>query len=63
MIGVIQRGKYNVLLYGRMNCARKLLLTGTPVQNDLNEYYCLVSTVVPGLLGSKQDFNAQFISR
>ena len=44
-------------------CERRVLLTGTPVQNDLGEYFCLVNAVAPGLLGSRSDFNAQFVAR
>ena len=47
----------------RLDCAKKVLLTGTPVQNDLNEYFCLVSVVTPGLLGTKQEFSAKYITR
>ena len=47
----------------RIECDKRVLLTGTPVQNDLNEYYCLVSTVAPGLLGNKVKFNSEFVSK
>ena len=47
----------------RMECDKKVLLTGTPVQNDLSEYYCLVSTVAPGILGNKVRFNSEFVSK
>jgi len=33
------------------------VLTGTPVQNDLGEFYSLVEAVCPGLLGSRQSFH------
>lgn len=47
----------------RLSCPRRILLTGTPVQNDLTEYYCLINTVAPDLLGTKAEFNANFVSR
>lgn len=40
---------------------RRLLLSGTPIQNDLAEFYSMVEWVNPGSLGSFADFNRQFI--
>ena len=34
----------------------KLLATGTPVENSLTDYWCLLDTAQPGLLGSYQEF-------
>jgi SNF2 family DNA or RNA helicase len=39
----------------------KLLATGTPVENSLADFWCLLDTAQPGLLGSYQEFRAQFI--
>lgn len=39
----------------------KLLATGTPVENSLSDFWCLMDTAQPGLLGSYQEFRAQFI--
>lgn len=35
------------------NCKahRRIVLSGTPIQNDLNELYSVVSFVAPGYLG------------
>jgi len=41
---------------GQIACRRKLLLTGTPVQNDLGEYFNLVDAACPGLLGTRAKF-------
>ena len=41
----------------KIPCRRRVLLTGTPVQNDLGEFYSLVEAVCPGLLGSRQSFH------
>ena len=41
----------------KLPCRRRVLLTGTPVQNDLGEFYSLVEAVCPGLLGSRQSFH------
>ena len=43
---------------GQLACRRKLLLTGTPVQNDLGEYFSLVDVACPGLLGTRAKFKA-----
>ncbi|SGY44286.1 BQ5605_C001g00138 [Microbotryum silenes-dioicae] len=40
-----------------INCKRRVILTGTPIQNDLNEYFSLLSFCNPGYLGTKQDFH------
>ena len=40
----------------KLPCRKRVLLTGTPVQNDLGEFYSLVEAVCPGLLGSRQGF-------
>ncbi|MCB1635371.1 MAG: DEAD/DEAH box helicase, partial [Xanthomonadales bacterium] len=39
----------------------KLLATGTPVENSLGDFWCLVDTVQPGLLGTWQVFREQWI--
>ncbi|XP_072548095.1 DNA repair and recombination protein RAD54B isoform X2 [Salminus brasiliensis] len=33
-------------------CERKVILTGTPVQNDLQEFYSIIEFVNPGILGT-----------
>lgn len=39
-------------LLSQLNTNRKVLLTGTPVQNDLKEFFTLADFVNPGILGS-----------
>jgi SNF2 family DNA or RNA helicase len=34
----------------------RILLTGTPIQNNLNELWTVFDTVQKGLLGRKEDF-------
>ncbi|XP_069076581.1 DNA repair and recombination protein RAD54B isoform X2 [Pleurodeles waltl] len=35
-----------------LSCQKTIILTGTPVQNDLQEFYALIDFVNPGILGS-----------
>ncbi|KAJ3597260.1 hypothetical protein NHX12_000788 [Muraenolepis orangiensis] len=35
-----------------LSCRRRVILTGTPVQNDLQEFYSIIEFVNPGILGS-----------
>ncbi|KAJ7063395.1 DNA repair protein, SNF2 family [Mycena amicta] len=39
---------------------RRVILTGTPVQNDLTEYFSLLNFANPNFLGSKNDFRKNF---
>lgn len=48
------------LALNSLNCKRRVLLSGTPIQNDLLEYFALVSFVNPGSLGTAMDFRRHF---
>ncbi|XP_075823078.1 DNA repair and recombination protein RAD54B isoform X1 [Microtus pennsylvanicus] len=37
-------------------CEKRVILTGTPVQNDLQEFFALVDFVNPGILGSLSSY-------
>ncbi|KAF9052862.1 DNA repair protein, SNF2 family [Panaeolus papilionaceus] len=39
---------------------RRVILTGTPIQNDLSEYFSLLNFANPNLLGSKNEFRKNF---
>jgi DNA repair and recombination protein RAD54 and RAD54-like protein len=39
---------------------RRVILSGTPIQNDLTEYYSLINFANPNYLGSQNDFRKKF---
>lgn len=41
---------------------RRVLLSGTPIQNDLTEYYSLLHFVNPGMLGTPMEFRRNYES-
>lgn len=43
-----------------LNSKRRVLLSGTPIQNDLTEYFSLIHFVNEGLLGSAQEFKKTY---
>lgn len=43
-----------------INVKRRVLLTGTPIQNDLTEYFALLDFAVPGYLGTRVEFKKNF---
>ncbi|GAB0100972.1 DNA repair and recombination protein RAD54B [Sergentomyia squamirostris] len=49
-----------VQLLQQIDCKRRIILTGTPIQNDLHEFYCLVSFVQPDILGTYPEYRAHY---
>lgn len=43
-----------------LKAKRRVLLSGTPIQNDLTEYFSLIHFVNEGLLGSAQEFKRKY---
>jgi DNA repair and recombination protein RAD54 and RAD54-like protein len=39
---------------------RRVILSGTPIQNDLTEYYALLDFANPGYLGTRADFRKKY---
>lgn len=40
----------------KLKCKRRILLSGTPMQNDLEEFFAMVNFCNPGVLGSVSEF-------
>ncbi|KAJ3383930.1 hypothetical protein HDU92_003874 [Lobulomyces angularis] len=43
------------------NCRNRLLLTGTPLQNNLHELWALLNFLLPDVFGSSEDFDSWFL--
>lgn len=47
-------------MFEQMSTDRRLILTGTPIQNDLSELYAMIDFVCPDLLGDYNTFKKVF---
>lgn len=44
-----------------LKCSNKLILTGTPIQNDMTELWSLLNFLMPSLFDKLEDFNSWFV--
>lgn len=49
------------ILLSQLPCKRRIILTGTPIQNDLQEFFALVDFVNPGFLGTNAEFTSHYV--
>ncbi|KAL4434006.1 hypothetical protein ABPG75_000447 [Micractinium tetrahymenae] len=54
------QGNKTISALASLNCRRRVLLTGTPIQNDLTEFFAMVNFVCPDALGSLATFERIF---
>jgi SNF2 family DNA or RNA helicase len=53
-------GTKTSLALGNCIAMQRLVLTGTPIQNNLDELYAVVNFTVPGYLGTLEHFQQRF---
>lgn len=45
----------------KFKCLNKLILTGTPIQNNMSELWALLNLLMPKLFDKLEDFNSWFV--
>ncbi|XP_031835821.1 DNA repair and recombination protein RAD54B [Nomia melanderi] len=47
-------------ILNNISCKKRILLSGTPIQNDLQEFFALIDFVNPGVLGNHYEFKQYY---
>lgn len=59
----LKNGSSKVLnVMKNLDIEKKILLSGTPIQNDLNEFFTIIDFINPGVLGSFPLFKKRFMT-
>lgn len=59
----IKNSKSNVAkALNQVRTLRRVVMTGSPLQNNLDEYWCMIDFVRPNYLGSLAEFRNQFVN-
>lgn len=45
----------------KLDSSNKLILTGTPIQNDMSELWSLLNLLMPKIFNNLEDFNSWFL--
>ncbi len=48
------------LMFDELSVDRRIILSGTPIQNDLSEFFAMIDFIIPGLLGTYESFKTIF---
>lgn len=51
---------YILQLLHEIDCKKRIILTGTPIQNDLKEFYALIDFINPGILGTSIEYKSYY---
>ncbi|XP_052235352.1 TATA-binding protein-associated factor 172-like isoform X2 [Dreissena polymorpha] len=58
---IIKNGKTKISkAVKQLNCAHRLILSGTPIQNNVLDLWSLFDFLVPGFLGTEKQFQARY---
>ena len=62
MLKTIEYRDFNEMSIEELKAEFKLVATGTPVENSLADFWCLMDTACPEYLGGYQEFRSKFIT-